>query len=89
MPAKNTIRDLYDHLFETIEALRDDEDPMDVARANAVAHVAGKILEGAKLEVKLLNITGETRAGGILPDPVIEERPRKQLGDAQVLRRRA
>ena len=31
--AKNKIQDLRDHLFETLEALKDKDEPMDVARA--------------------------------------------------------
>lgn len=51
---KNKIEDLRNHLFEVIEQLKDEETPMDINRAKAVAHVAGTIIESAKIEVKYL-----------------------------------
>lgn len=60
MPAKNSLEDLRDHLFETLEALRDEDKPMDIDRARAVSEVAGQIIESAKVEVKFLEVTGET-----------------------------
>jgi hypothetical protein len=33
---KNTLRDLHNHLFETLEALKDTENPMEVERAKAI-----------------------------------------------------
>lgn len=59
MPAKNSLEDLRDHLFETLEALRDKDEPMDIDRARAVSEVAGQIIESAKVEVKFLEVTGE------------------------------
>lgn len=59
MPAKNSLKDLRDHLFETLEALRDEDKPMDIDRARAVSEVAGQIIESAKVEVKFLEVTGE------------------------------
>lgn len=37
---KNKIDDLRNHLFETLEALKDDEKPMPLDRALAIAEVA-------------------------------------------------
>jgi hypothetical protein len=64
MPAKNKIEDLRDHLFETLEALKDDEKPMDIARAKAVADVARVIVESAKVEVDFVKATGAIGAAG-------------------------
>ena len=64
---KNKIEDLRNHLFETIEALRDDEKPMELARAHAVAKVAQVIVESAKVEVEFLKATGASRSTGFLP----------------------
>lgn len=69
MPAKNKIDDLRDHLFETLEALRDKEDPMDLARARAVADVARVIIDSAKMEVEFLKVTGATKSTEFLPQP--------------------
>ena len=68
MPAKNKIEDLRNHLFETLEALKDDEKPMDLDRARAVADVARVIVESAKVEVDFLKVTGAARSTSFLPD---------------------
>lgn len=52
--AKNRLSDLRDHLFETLEKLKDDENPMDIQRALAVAQVGNAIINSAKLEVRYL-----------------------------------
>lgn len=69
MPAKNKIDDLRDHLFETLEALRDKDDPMDLARARTVADVARVIIDSAKMEVDFLKVTGATKSTEFLPQP--------------------
>lgn len=51
---KNKISDLRDHLFETLEALKDKDAPMDVERARAVSEVAGKIIDSARVEVDMV-----------------------------------
>lgn len=56
--AKNKISDLRDHLFETIEALKDLDKPMEVARAQAISNVAMAIIETAKVEVALVKAVG-------------------------------
>lgn len=74
---KNKIDDLRNHLFETLEALKDDEKPMDIARARAIADVAKVIVESAKVEVDFLKVTGELRSTDFLPtDAGDVERPR-------------
>jgi hypothetical protein len=55
--AKNKLTDLRDHLFETIEALKDPEKPMEVKRAQAISAVAQAIIGTAKLEVQYLRMT--------------------------------
>lgn len=52
--AKNKITDLRDHLFETLELLKDPEKPMDLERAAAISQVAQVIINTAKVEVDLL-----------------------------------
>lgn len=54
---KNSIDDLRNHLFETIEALKDADNPMDIDRAKAVANVSEKILDSAKVELKFMELT--------------------------------
>jgi hypothetical protein len=49
---KNKLSDLRDHLFETLEALKDKESPMEIQRAKAIADVAQAIINSATVEVK-------------------------------------
>lgn len=65
---KNKIDDLRNHLFETLEALKDEEKPMELARARAIADVARVIVESAKVEVNFLSVTGAVQSTGFLPD---------------------
>lgn len=68
MPMRNKIDDLRNHLFETLEALKDKDEPMDLDRARAVADVARVIVDSAKVEVDFLKVTGAVRSTGFLPD---------------------
>lgn len=51
---KNTIVDLRNHMFAAIESLLDEENPMDIERAKAVAEVGKVIVESAKVEVSFM-----------------------------------
>lgn len=66
--AKNKIEHLRDHLFATIEALRDEDKPMDIDRARAVAEVAREIIASAKVEVDFMRITGVEKTTDFIPD---------------------
>ena len=57
---KNKIKDLRNHLFVAIEALLDDDKPMDIDRAKTVADVAQVMINSAKVEVELMKVTGWT-----------------------------
>jgi hypothetical protein len=50
--------DLRNHLFETLESLKDEEKPMDIERAKAISNVAQKLIDTAKVEVAFLKVTG-------------------------------
>lgn len=54
---KNKLEDLRDHLFETLEALKDKENPMDLDRAKTIGLVADRLIESAKVEVDAMRIT--------------------------------
>lgn len=56
--AKNKISDLRDHLFETLEALKDKENPMELERAKMISSVAQTIINAAKVEVEMVNAVG-------------------------------
>ncbi len=68
---KNRIEDLRNHLFATIEALSDQEEPMDLDRAKAISEVAQTIINSAKVEVEFLKVTDRERDSGFLSN----ERP--------------
>ena len=67
---KNKIEDLRNHLFETLEELRDKDKPMDIERAKAVAGVAQVIVDSAKAENDFIKLTGSRGSGFITPQPV-------------------
>lgn len=58
---KNKMTDLRDHLFATLEALQDKDEPMEIDRAKAVADVARVLVDTAKVEVQFLGITGRSQ----------------------------
>lgn len=66
---KNKIEDLRNHLFETLEALKDKENPMDIQRARAIAEVAGVIVDSAMVECKYAEIIGGAPGTTFLPAP--------------------
>jgi hypothetical protein len=74
---QNKIEDLRNHLFATLEALRDEEKPMDLARAREIANVARVIVDSAKVEVEFLNVTGSV---GTEFFPLEEKGPRRLTG---------
>jgi len=76
---RNKIEDLRNHLFETLEALKDTDNPMPIDRARAVADVARVIVESAKVEVDFLRVTGGTKSTDFLPDGDSETVTRPQL----------
>ena len=55
---KNKINDLRNHLFETIEALKDTDHPMEVQRAKAIYETAQTIIESGKLELQFIDLVG-------------------------------
>lgn len=80
---KNRIDDLRNHLFETLEALKDDEKPMDIERAKAIADVARVIVDSAKVEVAFIAATGRDNGSGFMPEAEAPERPQKRLAVAR------
>lgn len=75
---KNKIEDLRNHLFVTLEALLDKDDPMELDRAKAVAQVSQVIINSAMAEVKALKVMGRDNTGTeFFPEKAIEG-PSKQ-----------
>lgn len=67
---QNKIDDLRNHLFATLEALRDEEKPMDLERAKTIANVAQTIINSAKVECDYIELTGSKGSGFIPQDEV-------------------
>ena len=53
---RNKIEDLRDHLFATLESLRDADSPMELDRAKAISEVAQTIINSAKVEIDHLRL---------------------------------
>jgi hypothetical protein len=89
---KNKLTDLRDHLFATIEALRDTENPMEIGRGKTIAEVAQVIINSAKVEVDYINAAGGQGSGFIpkeTPEPIPAPQPAalprlvKSIGDSK------
>jgi len=61
--------DLRNHLFATLEALQDKQNPMDIERAKAIATVADVLVETAKVEVQFIEAAGGKGSGFIAESP--------------------
>lgn len=64
---KNDMNALREELFATLRALRDEDNPMDIARARAISEVSKVLTETAKVEVDYLKVTQGTDTGFIKP----------------------
>lgn len=53
------MQDLRDHLFASLEALSDQEKPMEIDHAKAICSTAQAIIASAQVEVKYMEITGQ------------------------------
>lgn len=83
---KNTMTDLRNHLFEVMEALKDEEKPMDINRAKAVCEAASVLIQSAKVEVDFLNAIDSSEATEFFDMQCIErsKRPVNELGTGSV-----
>lgn len=70
---KNKIEDLRDHLFATLEDLRDPDKPMELERAKTISAVAQTIINSATVEVNAMRALGAPT----LPTTFIPTAPRQ------------
>lgn len=68
------ISEMRQALMDTLRDLRDRDNPMDVDRAKAVAHVASVLVDSAKAEIDYIKATGADRSDFIEP-PVTYHQP--------------
>lgn len=72
--ARNKLSDLQDHLFEMIERVKDkDVKEEDLTAATRVNELARTILEGAKVELKAMEMLGMSKGF----TSVIQSEPKK------------
>ena len=62
---KNKLTDLRDHLFETIELLKDPDSNMDVKTAREIGNLASVIVDSARVEVEFQREVGGIGSGFI------------------------
>jgi uncharacterized damage-inducible protein DinB len=60
---KNKMTHLRDHLFEAIERVKDDENPMELDRAKTVCDLAHALIHTARVEVEFIKATEQVNAG--------------------------
>lgn len=61
--SKNNIETLRKHLFETLDALKDKDNPMEIERAKAISEVSQVIINSAKVEAQYAHATGAKTTG--------------------------
>lgn len=73
----NDITKLRNVLFETLDALRDKENPMEIERAKMINETAQTIVNTAKVEVDFARATGNATTTKFLdaPKPAPEGQP--------------
>lgn len=71
----HTIDDLRSELFDTLKRLKSADNPLDVARAKAVVEVASVIVDTARVEVAMIEASGEGDTGFIATRPPARELP--------------
>ncbi|MFN7997003.1 MAG: hypothetical protein U0Q18_25540 [Bryobacteraceae bacterium] len=71
---QNKMQDLRNHLFATLEALSDREQPMEIQRAKAICEVAQTLINSAKVEVDLIDAIGSDQSSDFFGQPK-PERP--------------
>ncbi len=70
---KNHITDLRNHLFETIEMLKDGDERMDVSKAKAISEASQTIINSAKLEMDFLDKIGGEKTDFIPDQPMLKQ----------------
>ena len=63
----NNINTLRDTLFDTLRALRDRDNPIEIDRAKAINETAQVIINSVKLEIDHLRIAGTDRGTDFIP----------------------
>jgi hypothetical protein len=70
--AQPHIKQVQAHLMQTLAALCDRDNPMEIERARAMAQVAGVLVDTAKVEIEYLKVTKQN-SSSFLEELPIEE----------------
>lgn len=68
MALKNKTQDLRNHLFAALEGLADEDNPMDLDRAQTIANVSQVIVNSIKVENDFLKIVGGSKSSAFDSD---------------------
>lgn len=68
---ENNLESLREHLFATLTALSDPDNPMDLDRAKTIAEVAREVTASAKAEVDFIRATGQNTTTPFFPRPAL------------------
>lgn len=79
--SKHTIDDLRAMMFDTLQALKDKENPMEIERALAMKEVAQVIVNSAKVEVEHMRISGG-HGSGFIPVQSVDRNKALMPGDS-------
>jgi hypothetical protein len=82
---KNRLSDLYNHLFETLETLKEVKPvamESEIKRATAIRLTAATVIEAAKLEVSIRKLTKNTPQSAFFstPDELPNNDPKRLEG---------
>ena len=80
---KNKLTDLRNHLFETLEALKDKDHPMDIDRAKAVSEVAQTLINSAKVELQFMEAVGGKEQSQFFDAPRIDGKPALRIANGK------
>lgn len=66
---------LREHLFDTLEKLKDPDNPMEIERAKAISEVAQTIVNTAKVEVDHMRYSGRPSKSDFIPQAELKPLP--------------
>jgi hypothetical protein len=75
---KNKMTDLRNHLFETLEALKDKDQPMEVERARVISDVAQTLINSAKVELQFMELIGGNEDSQFFEHPRLRALPNRE-----------
>lgn len=75
---KTKIDDLRNHLFETIEMIKDGDERMSLDKAKRINEISQTIINTAKVEVEFIEATGAITGTGFMPEKMLTHLPGKE-----------